>query len=169
MRLIPVSATSWKYTINPATIYIEFCRGLSLNIIELGASGRRLPEALNAAYIVAGLTMHEMSLCEGILQVLQKSAQSQGFRRVKTVWLEIGALSGVEVEAMRFSFDVVMRGSLADGAKLEIIDLPGQAWCMQCAKTVTVKQRFDACPKCDSYQLQVTAGDEMRIKELEVE
>ncbi len=113
--------------------------------------------------------MHEMSLCEGVLQILQQSAETQGFRRVKTVWLEIGALSGVEVEAMRFSFDVVMRGSLADGAKLEIIDLPGQAWCMQCAETVTVTQRFDACPKCDSYQLQVTAGDEMKIKELEVE
>ncbi len=113
--------------------------------------------------------MHEMSLCEGVLQILQQSAETQGFRRVKTVWLEIGALSGVEVEAMRFSFDVVMRGSLADGATLEIIDLPGQAWCMQCAETVTVTQRFDACPICDSYQLQVTAGDEMKIKELEVE
>lgn len=113
--------------------------------------------------------MHEMSLCEGVLQILQQTARDQGFRRVKTVWLEIGALSGVEVEAMRFSFDVVMRGSLADGAKLEIIDRPGQAWCMHCAETVPVKQRFDACPNCESYQLQVTAGDEMKIKELEVE
>lgn len=46
-----------------------------------------------------------MSLCEGILQVLEESAESQGFSRVKTVWLEIGALAGVEIEAMRFGFD----------------------------------------------------------------
>lgn len=113
--------------------------------------------------------MHEMSLCEGVLQALQDNARTQGYQRVKTVWLEIGALSGVEVEAMRFSFDVVTRGSLAEHARLEIIDVPGEAWCMQCSKTVPAKQRFDACPDCGSYQLQVTAGEEMKIKELEVE
>jgi len=113
--------------------------------------------------------MHEMSLCEGVLRILEDHAKRQGFQRVKTVWLEIGALSGVEPEAMRFSFDAVTHGSLADGAALAIIDIPGRAWCMQCAKSVTVSQRYDACPDCGSYQLQVTGGDEMKIKELEVE
>ena len=113
--------------------------------------------------------MHEMSLCEGVLQVLEENAHTQGYRKVKTVWLEIGALSGVETEAMRFGFDAVMRGTLAEGATLEIIHKPGSAWCMQCTKTVPVSQRFDACPECGSYQLQVNGGEEMRIKELEVE
>ena len=113
--------------------------------------------------------MHEMSLCEGILQVMETEAQKQGFSQVKNVWLEIGELAGVELDAMMFSFDAVTRNSLAKGAKLKIINIPGSAWCMQCSETVSVKQRFDACPKCGSYQLQVTGGDEMRIKELEVE
>ncbi len=113
--------------------------------------------------------MHEMSLCEGVLHVLQNEAKKQGFKRVKTVWLEIGDLSSVEPEAMRFSFDVVMQHSLAEGARLEIINTPGIAWCMQCAHNVHIKQRFDECPDCGSYQLQVTAGDEMKIKELEVD
>ena len=113
--------------------------------------------------------MHEMSLCESILQIIEDNATSQRYQRVKTVWLEIGNLSGVELEAMRFSFEIVTRGSLAEEAKLEIIEIPGQAWCMQCAKTVSVTQRFDACPDCGGYQLQVTGGEEMRIKELEVE
>ena len=113
--------------------------------------------------------MHEMSLCEGILQVLEDHAKTQAFTSVKTVWLEIGALSGVELDAMRFSFGAVMRDSLADGARLEIIEIPGEAWCLKCAQTVEVGQRFDQCPECGSYQLQVVAGDEMRIKELEVE
>jgi hydrogenase nickel incorporation protein HypA/HybF len=113
--------------------------------------------------------MHEMSLCEGVLQVLESEAKKQGFEKVKSVWLEIGDLAGVEIEAMIFSFDAVTRNSLADGAELNIINVPGQAWCMQCSKNVSVKQRFDECPECGSYQLQVTSGDEMRIKELEVE
>jgi hydrogenase nickel incorporation protein HypA/HybF len=113
--------------------------------------------------------MHEMSLCEGVLQVLQSESAKQGFDRVKTVWLEIGELSSVEPEAMLFSFDVVTRGSHADGAALRIIRVPGRAWCMHCADTVNIKQRFDECPDCGGHQLQVTAGDEMKIKELEVE
>ncbi|MEA3413397.1 MAG: hydrogenase maturation nickel metallochaperone HypA [Pseudomonadota bacterium] len=113
--------------------------------------------------------MHELSLCEGVLQVLEDSARTQGYTRVKTVWLEIGCLSGVEVEAMRFGFDVVTNGTLADNARLEVIEVAGEAWCMRCSKTVSVAQRFDACPDCGSYQLQVTGGDEMKIKELEVE
>ncbi|RMG37925.1 MAG: hydrogenase maturation nickel metallochaperone HypA [Gammaproteobacteria bacterium] len=113
--------------------------------------------------------MHEMTLCESILQILESEAGKQGFSRVKTVWLEIGELSSVEIDAMRFSYEVVTRDSLADGSTLEIIRVPGTAWCMQCARSVNIKQRFDACPDCGSYQLQVTGGEEMRIKELEVE
>jgi hydrogenase nickel incorporation protein HypA/HybF len=113
--------------------------------------------------------MHEMSLCEGVLRILEEQARAQQFTRVKTVWLEIGDLSSVEKEAMRFGFEVVMKGTLADGARLEIIEVPGQAWCMQCMKPVTIKQRFDACADCGGHQLQVTGGEEMRIKELEVD
>lgn len=113
--------------------------------------------------------MHEMSICEGILQVLETQAGEQGFKKVITVWLEIGDLSCIEPEALLFSFDVVTRNSLADGAKLEIINIPGRAWCMKCAKNVVIRRRFDECPQCGTYQLQATGGDEMRIKELEVE
>jgi hydrogenase nickel incorporation protein HypA/HybF len=113
--------------------------------------------------------MHELSLCEGILQVLNEQAQVQGYARVKTVWLEIGALAGVEREAMRFGFEVITRGTVAEGARLEIIAVPGRAWCMPCGRTVGVQQRFDPCPECGAYQLQVSGGDELRIKELEVE
>ena len=113
--------------------------------------------------------MHEMSLCESIMQIIEDEAQRQGFGRVIRVRLEIGRLSGVEIEAMRFGFDAVTRDSLADGAELEIIELPGTAWCLPCGCEVEVRQRFDACPQCGSYQLQVVSGDQMQIKDLEVE
>ena len=100
---------------------------------------------------------------------MEEQAATQKFERVKSVWLEIGPLAGVELDALRFGFDVVTRNSLAEGAKLEIIEMPGQAWCLECSKTVPVSQRFDACPECGSYQLQITGGEELRIKELEVD
>jgi hydrogenase nickel incorporation protein HypA/HybF len=113
--------------------------------------------------------MHEMSLCESVLQIMEAQARSQGFSRVHRVRLEIGALAGVELEAMRFGFEVVTRGTLADGAVLEIIELPGRAWCLECSRQVAVDRRYDPCPGCGGYSLRVTGGDELRIKDLEVD
>lgn len=112
--------------------------------------------------------MHEMSICESILGLIREQAQSRSFSKVERVCLEIGPLSGVEIDALKFGFDVVMRDTLADGAQLEIVETKGSAWCMPCGQAVAIKQRFDACPECGSHQLQVTGGDELRIKELEV-
>ncbi len=112
--------------------------------------------------------MHEMSICEGILQVIEDHASQQKFEKVTRVRLEIGALAGVELEALRFSYDVVTRGSVADGSVLEIISLPITAWCMPCGEPVSVKARYDACPTCGSYQIQITGGEELRIKDMEV-
>lgn len=112
--------------------------------------------------------MHEMSLAEGVLQLIEDAAREQEFAKVTRVWLEIGQLSGVEAEAMKFCFDAVTRDSIADGAGLEIIALPGTGWCMQCSLTVPMTEVFGECPQCGSYQIQVTGGTEMRVKELEV-
>ena len=113
--------------------------------------------------------MHEMSLAEGVLQIIEDSARQQQFSRVKTVWLEIGQLSSVEPEAMRFCFDAVTRGSLADGAHLEIVIVDGGGQCMNCGQTVKLEAVYDACPACGGYPVNPVSGTEMRIKELEVE
>ena len=113
--------------------------------------------------------MHEMSLAEGVLQVIEDSARSNGFTQVKTVWLEIGELSGVEVEAMRFCFDAVVKGTLAEGARLEIMATEGQGRCLTCGQTVHIQLRYDPCPLCGGYPVEPTGGLEMKVKELEVE
>ena len=113
--------------------------------------------------------MHELTLCESVLQIIENEAEKQHFKRVKKVFLEIGELSCVEPEALRFSFDVVMKNTRVEGASLEIIKMPGVAWCRCCQKEVRIRQRFDQCPDCGQYQLRMVSGDEMRIKELEVE
>ena len=113
--------------------------------------------------------MHEMSLADGVLRLIEDSAKVNRFSRVKTVWLEIGEMAGVEAEAMRFCFDSVMKGTLADGARLEIIATEGRGQCFSCGKTVPIQLRYDPCPLCGGYPVEPTGGLEMRVKELEVE
>jgi len=113
--------------------------------------------------------MHEMSLAEGVLKIIEDNALSSGYTRVKTVWLEIGELAGVEAEALRFCFDAVTRNSLAEGAQLIIIGTEGTGRCPICNKTVKLEERYDPCSECGCCPVEVTGGTEMRIRELEVE
>ncbi|MDD5298789.1 MAG: hydrogenase maturation nickel metallochaperone HypA [Rhodocyclaceae bacterium] len=113
--------------------------------------------------------MHEMSLAEGVLQLLEDAAGRENFRRVTTVWIEIGRLSGVEPEAMAFCFDAVTRGSIAEGARLEIISVPGTGHCLECGRDTELEAVYDSCSHCGAVPVQVTGGTEMRVKELEVD
>lgn len=116
-----------------------------------------------------GRAVHEMSLAEGVRGIVEDAALAQGFARVKAVVLEIGELAAVEVEALLFSMEVVLRGSVADGARVEVVRVEGSGWCMHCACTVALHQLYDACPVCGGYQVQTTGGTELRVRELEVE
>ncbi|MEW6678326.1 MAG: hydrogenase maturation nickel metallochaperone HypA [Pseudomonadota bacterium] len=113
--------------------------------------------------------MHEMSLAEGILQIIEDAAAQQGFARVTEIRLEIGALSGVEPEALNFSLEVVLRQTLAEGARLVLETLPGQGYCLDCGETVPIQALYDVCPRCGGARVQATGGTEMRVKDLLVE
>ncbi|MBP0115910.1 hydrogenase maturation nickel metallochaperone HypA [Bradyrhizobium vignae] len=113
--------------------------------------------------------MHEMAICLGVIQIVEEEVRHGSFSRVRSVCLEMGALSHAAPEAIRFCFSAVAARTVAEGAVLNIVELPGVAWCMSCSKNVEIAQRGECCPCCGSYQLQVTAGEQMRVKELEID
>ena len=110
--------------------------------------------------------MHEMSIAESVLGIVEDTARREGFSRVKEVRLEIGQLAAVETQALRFCFDAVVRGSVAEGARLAIDEAPGTAWCFDCSATVPLQARGEPVPACGGAQLQVNGGTEMRVKDL---
>lgn len=112
--------------------------------------------------------MHELSLCENIVQMIEEQAQQHHFKQVKTIYLEIGRLSCVEADAMLFAFGAVAVGTVAEDAQLDIHVVPSLGWCCQCAAEVEIFQRYDACPVCEYYPLEIKQGETMRIKDLEV-
>ena len=113
-------------------------------------------------------SMHEMSLAEGVLQHIEDAARRDSFHQVVAVWLEIGQLAAVAPDALAFCFDAVTRGTVAQGARLEMVTLPGQGWCASCNAVVPMRAVYDACPQCGGHPLQVTAGTGMRVREIEV-
>jgi hydrogenase nickel incorporation protein HypA/HybF len=73
--------------------------------------------------------------------------------------VEIGALSHVDVHALRFA---------VDAAALDILEPPGTAYCLDCESSVTIPARGAPCPRCEGAKLLVQGGGEMRLKEMEV-
>lgn len=113
--------------------------------------------------------MHEMALSQSVVDIVVRHAEAHGAARVRSVRLELGALSCAEPEALRFCFEAVTRGSLAEGAALEISIVPGRAWCWDCDGVVELIDRVAGCPACGGYRLRVEGGDDMRVKDLEIE
>ena len=110
--------------------------------------------------------MHELSLLENVREILEDHAVSQGFSKVTKVTLEIGKLSCIEPDALRFGFDVVMKGSLAENAELIISELNGLGQCLQCQQQIEMETLYDPCVHCGSPFVKVIQGAEMKIKDL---
>ncbi|MEQ1739380.1 MAG: hydrogenase maturation nickel metallochaperone HypA [Methyloglobulus sp.] len=112
--------------------------------------------------------MHELSLLENVREILEDHALNQNFSKVTQVTLEIGKLSCVEPEALRFGFDVVMKGSLAENAELIITELNGIGLCQQCQQQMAIETLYDPCDYCGSPVVKIIQGAEMKIKDLVV-
>lgn len=110
--------------------------------------------------------MHEMSLTQGIVDTCLKHAAG---RPIKMVLVEIGSLSGVLPEAVQFCFEAIASGTVAEGASLEIRRVKGVGQCLECSLTQPMEQIYDPCSGCGSFALDITAGKEMRLLEIEVE
>ena len=112
--------------------------------------------------------MHELSLADGIVRLVQDAAAREHFRRVATLRLEAGALAGVEVQALLFALAAIVPGTCLEAATIEIAQPPGQAWCARCACAVQIESRADPCTLCGGYPVRVTGGRDLRVLDLVV-
>jgi hydrogenase nickel incorporation protein HypA/HybF len=110
--------------------------------------------------------LHELSIARGIIEICE---QHSGGRPVLAVTLEIGSLSGVVPEALEFCFEAATRGSLLGGARLEIERVDATGFCSACGVVSRIGTYFDPCPSCGALSLELRTGEEMRVKDLEVE
>ncbi|MTJ09614.1 hydrogenase maturation nickel metallochaperone HypA [Anabaena sp. UHCC 0204] len=109
--------------------------------------------------------MHELGITQNIIAIVSENAQN---KKVQRVLLEIGKLSAIMPEAIRFCFEICAQGTIVEGAILEIIEIPGTAKCRQCGTTFPIDKPFGIC-ECGSVQLDLITGEELKIKEIEVE
>jgi hydrogenase nickel incorporation protein HypA/HybF len=116
--------------------------------------------------------MHEFGIAQSIVEaVMVESSRLKLGNRVTKVGLKIGDLSGVDVEALRFSFEAIVSGGELSSLGLDVEQLPHRRSCRGCEKEFEVDVNdFDAsCPGCGDVHSEFLSGDELEIAYLEVD
>jgi hydrogenase nickel incorporation protein HypA/HybF len=113
--------------------------------------------------------MHELSIAESIIELLEEHAVTHKFKKVTKITLEIGVLAGIEKSALFFCFDAAAQNSLAEGAELLIEDKLAKGVCRHCERQVTITGWYEPCTYCGQLLINITEGEQMNIKSLEVE
>ncbi len=109
--------------------------------------------------------MHELGITQNIVAIVAENAKGT---KVKRVLLEIGKLSAISCDAIRFCFDICSQGTVLEGAILEISEISGLARCSKCGAEIILEKPFGRC-ECGCLQLSLIAGEELKIKEIEIE
>jgi hydrogenase nickel incorporation protein HypA/HybF len=109
--------------------------------------------------------MHELGITQNIVAIVTEHANKC---KVKRVVLEIGQLSAIMPDAVQFCFDICTKDTVLENAILEIREISGLGKCRQCGAEVALDKPFGIC-HCGSVQLDLIAGEELKIKEIEIE
>jgi len=113
--------------------------------------------------------LHELSLTQAIVALAIEHAERNKAQKIIRLTVEIGALSGVIAEAVAFAFDVCSKGTLAEGATLDIRPIAGRGRCLACQKEAEIDTVTHVCPLCGSLALEMVQGQEMKFIEMEVD
>jgi len=113
--------------------------------------------------------MHEMSIAQGLLDIIKEEMAKHSATVLRSVRLNIGQLSAIVPESLSFCFDVMTAGTELEGARLdmEIISLRGI--CRECNREFEIQNYAFECPHCQSRDIQTIAGQELSIVEMEVD
>jgi hydrogenase nickel incorporation protein HypA/HybF len=110
------------------------------------------------------MAMHELGLA---VELIAMAEERGGAARIQRLVVEIGALALVVPDALRFAFEVASHGTCAEGAILEVVEVPGRARCRGCGAAVTLDRPFGRCG-CGGCDLAIESGSELRLREMEV-
>jgi hydrogenase nickel incorporation protein HypA/HybF len=113
--------------------------------------------------------MHELAVTESIIEIVLRHARQAGATRVTRIDLLIGDLSSIVDDSVQFYFDMISKGTIAEGARLAFNRVPGRFRCWDCQATFAPDGRAYLCPECGGARVEVVAGREFRVESIEVE
>ena len=113
--------------------------------------------------------MHELGIAQSALELALAQARQAGAARILRIVIRVGALSGVDPEALRFGFAAVLPGTAAAEAVLQIDPVAAVAYCQDCQQDFTPDtDNFFECPHCGRLCGTLKQGRELDLVRLEM-
>ncbi len=113
--------------------------------------------------------MHELSIALNLIELAEDAARSAGARSVEVVHLRLGVMAGVVNDALLFGYEVACRGTLLEGSRLVIEDVPLVVYCPSCRRESTLASiQSLQCPHCGTFTADVRSGTELQLVSLEI-
>ncbi|MRI83658.1 MAG: hydrogenase maturation nickel metallochaperone HypA [Nitratiruptor sp.] len=114
--------------------------------------------------------MHEYSIVQSLLTLIEDHAKRHGAGKVQKVVVKVGILSGVEPHLLEMAFETFKEGTIAQEAQLHLIVQPIEVHCHTCGATTTFPKAslFFECSQCGGSDLELIAGEELHLMELEL-
>ena len=113
--------------------------------------------------------MHELGITQSIVEIAERTARQQQAMKVLSVTVELGSLSGVVPEALEFCYEACSQDTLLEGSRLLIEQITARARCRACHREYAVEDLHACCPVCGSAAGDLLCGEELRIKEMEID
>jgi hydrogenase nickel incorporation protein HypA/HybF len=113
--------------------------------------------------------MHELAVTESVLEIALRHAAEAGGGRITDLYLVIGRLSSVVDDSVQFYWDIISRGTAAEGATLHFRRVPIEMHCEDCDLSYAPDGEDLSCPKCAGTRVTVIAGDEFRLEAIDVD
>lgn len=113
--------------------------------------------------------MHELSLAQALVDQLEQLRAKEHATAVISVTVNLGALSGVDREALTFAFPLATQGTAVDGASLVIQETPAVVTCDACGEQTRPDLTNLACGKCGSRRVRITEGRDFLILSVELQ
>lgn len=113
--------------------------------------------------------MHEAAVTDSMVQLVLSQAQEHQAKVIRKVTVVVGAMSGIVPESMRFYFVELTKGTPAEGATLEVLEVPTKATCLTCAHHFELEDYLWLCPECGDRHLDIVEGKELMVDSIEVD
>ena len=113
--------------------------------------------------------MHEMSIAQGMIDIIREEMQKYDAKTLRSVRLSIGKMSAIVPDALSFSFEVITAGTEMEGARLIMDIIPLKAHCYACEKEFEIENYVFACPVCKGTKFKTISGQDLSIREIEVD
>lgn len=111
--------------------------------------------------------MHELSITQSILEIALRHADEAA--RITRLNLVIGELSSIIGDSVQFYWDIISKGTVAEGAILHFERIKARFRCSDCEKEFEPNSGNFECPYCGSYQVELVTGREFQLESIEVE